>query len=56
MCVCVRACVTRQVPKTPFFDHRSEVTNFAGITKKFLEQMLVGVEGGLTESGRAMRP
>lgn len=39
-------------PAVPFFDHRSNVTNFAGITKKFLEDMLVGVEGGLTEGGQ----
>lgn len=39
-------------PPVPFFDHRSNVTNFAGITKKFLEDMLVGVEGGLTEGGQ----
>ena len=37
----------------PFFVHRSNVTNFTGITKKFLEEMMQGVEGGLTESGRA---
>ena len=39
-------------PAVPFFDHRSNVTNFTGITKKFLEDMLVGVEGGLTEGGQ----
>lgn len=37
----------------PFFTHRSNVTNFTGITKKFLEEMMQGVEGGLTEAGRA---
>jgi len=40
-------------PDVPFFDHRSNVTNFTAITKKFLNGLLVGVEGGLTESGRA---
>ena len=42
----------------PFLDHRTAITNYSRVTKKFRENLLTGIDSGLTndyEYGAAQR-
>lgn len=41
--------LTDEATKSDFFQHRSNVTNYAAVTAKFRQNLLEGVENGLTD-------
>ena len=38
---------TNNPDRKPFYHYKSDLTNYYSVTKKFLENLLNGVEGGL---------
>ena len=45
---CVRQYLNKEAKKDEFFKHRSNVTNYAAVTSKFMQNLLDGIENALT--------